>query len=71
MLRTDQIKYPNINIDLVGEDGNAFSIIGRCTRALKRNGLNDQVETFRKQATSGDYNNVLKTVMIWFSVSTE
>ena len=68
MLKTDQPKYPNINIELVGEDGNAYSIIGRCTLALKRNGLRDEVEAFRKEATSGDYDNVLRTVLAWFSV---
>lgn len=67
MLKTDEPKYPNITIDLVGEDGNAFSIIGRCTLALKRNGLSDQVEAFRSEATSGDYNKVLMTAMAWFS----
>ncbi len=68
MLKTDQPKYPNINIKLVGEDGNAYSILGRCTLALKRNGLRDEVEAFRKEATSGDYDNLLRTVLAWFSV---
>jgi hypothetical protein len=71
MLKTDEPKYPNINIDLVGEDGNAYSIIGRCTLALRRNGLSDQVAAFRSEVTSGDYNNVLMTVMSWFSVDTD
>lgn len=71
MLQLDNPKYPNINIELVGEDGNAFSILGRCTQALKRNGLNDQVEAFREQATSGDYDNLLRTVMAWFSVDVD
>jgi len=68
MLKTDEPKYPNITIDLVGEDGNAFAIMARCTQALKRNGLSDQVQAFRSEATSGDYDNVLMTVMSWFSV---
>ena len=67
MLQTDQPKYPEINIELVGEDGNAYSILGRCTLALKRNGLRDEVEAFRKEATSGDYDNLLRTVLAWFS----
>jgi hypothetical protein len=71
MLQTDQPKYPEINIQLVGQDGNAYSILGRCTDALRRNGLRDQVEAFRKEATSGDYDNVLRTVMAWFSVDEE
>lgn len=61
-------KYPNIKIKLVGEDGNAFSILGRCTQALKRNGLKDQVEVFRGEATSGNYDHLLRTVVAWFSV---
>ena len=71
MLKTDEPKYPNITIDLVGEDGNAFAIMARCTQALKQNGLSDQVQAFRSEATSGDYNNVLMTVLSWFSVNAE
>ena len=71
MLKTDEPKYPNITIDLVGEDGNAFAIMARCTQALKRNGLSDQVQAFRSEATSGDYDNVLMTVMSWFSVNAQ
>ena len=61
-------KYPHINIPLVGEDGNAFSILGRVQRIMKRNGLGDQVAEFHAEATSGDYNNLLRTVMAWFAV---
>jgi hypothetical protein len=64
-------KYPHINIPLVGEDGNAFSILGRVQRIMKRNGLNDEIENFRTEATSGDYDNLLLTVMRWFSVDTQ
>jgi hypothetical protein len=60
-------KYPHINIALVGEDGNAFSILGRCTREMKRNGLADKVDEFIAEATSGDYSKLLVTVMDWFS----
>lgn len=65
-----EIKYPDINIPLVGEDGNAFSILGRVQRVMKRNGLADKVEEFRTEATSGDYDNLLRTVMAWFAVDT-
>lgn len=61
-------KYPDINIPLVGEDGNAFSILGRVQRIMKRNGLHGELEEFRTEATSGDYDNLLRTVMAWFSV---
>lgn len=29
-------RYPNITVKLIGEDGNAFGIIGKATRALLR-----------------------------------
>lgn len=62
------VKYPHINIPLVGEDGNAFSILARCQTAMKRNGLRDEVATFHAEATAGDYDNLLRTVMAWFAV---
>ena len=60
------IKYPNIKVRLSGEDGNAFSIIGRVTKALRnaRVPLEERKE-FQAEATKTDYNNVLQTVMKW------
>lgn len=60
-------KYPNINIPLVGEDGNAFSILGRVSRIMKQNKIHHEWDEFHKQATSGDYDNLLLTVMTWFA----
>jgi hypothetical protein len=62
------VKYPEITIPLVGEDGNAFSILARCQTAMKRNGLREEIATFHAEATAGDYDNLLRTVMAWFSV---
>lgn len=62
------IKYPHINIPLVGEDGNAFSILGRVSRIMRRNGIHDKWNEFHAEATSGDYDNLLRTVMAWFAV---
>lgn len=61
-------KYPHINIPLVGEDGNAFSILGRVSRIMKQNGIHDQWDEFHTEATNSDYDNLLLTVMRWFSV---
>lgn len=62
-------KYPDIEVTLVGEDGNAFFILGRVRSALKRNGVPVQeVDEFYKQATSGDYDNLLRTCMDWVTV---
>lgn len=63
-------KYPDVEVRLVGEDSNAMSIMGRTTKALRRGGAStEEVALFRKEATSGDYDNVLRTVMKWVSVS--
>jgi hypothetical protein len=62
-------KHKYINVPLVGEDGNAFSILGRVKRIMRRAGLEDsEWEEFHKEATSGDYDNLLRTVMFWFAV---
>jgi hypothetical protein len=62
-------KYPEITVKLVGEDGNAFSIIGRVKKALDRGGVEkEEVDQFIGEATSGDYDNVLQTVMKWVGV---
>jgi hypothetical protein len=70
-----ECKYPNVKIKLIGEDGNAFSIMGRVTRALKQDlreqysctEINDIVNKYLKEAESGDYNHLLITTMNWVS----
>lgn len=57
-------KYPNITVKLVGEDGNAFSIIARVQRALRTKGVPaEEIDAFRAEATSGDYDHLLRTVI--------
>jgi hypothetical protein len=57
-------KFPNVSVRLVGEDGNAFAILGRVQRAMSRAGISkEDIDAFRKEATSGDYNKLLRTVM--------
>jgi hypothetical protein len=53
----------DVKVKLFGEDGNAFAIIGRVKKALRKAGLNQEAEEFVKEATSGDYNHLLCTVM--------
>ena len=66
----EDVRYPNIEVKLVGTDGNAFAIIGRVTKALKRAKVSSQeVSRFQAEAMSGDYNNLLATAMKWISVS--
>jgi hypothetical protein len=72
MANTMTPKYPHINIRLVGEDGNAFSIIARTRRALLHGGVDHkEVDAFVKEAMSGDYNHLLCTVMDWVQTDGE
>jgi len=59
----------NITVNLVGNDGNAFVILGKVTYALKKADVpKEEIDTFRKEATSGDYNHLLTTCMKWVNV---
>lgn len=66
----DTVKFPNVEVQLTGEDGNAFFIIGRVSAALKAGGATpEQVKEFTHEAMSGDYDNVLRTCMRWVEVA--
>lgn len=63
------VKYPNIGVELIGQDGNAFSILSRVKLALLRGGVpQSEIDEFMKEAASGDYNHLLGTVMQWVEV---
>lgn len=66
---TDEVKYPDVVVPLIGEDSNAMSIVGRVAKALRRAGVsNDEVAAFRLEAYSGDYDNLLNVVREWVEV---
>jgi hypothetical protein len=50
-------------VDVLKIDGNAFSILGTVNAALKKAGLKAEAETYLKEATSGDYDNLLAVTM--------
>lgn len=58
----------NIKVKLIGEDGNAFFILGKVREALIKNGRKDLVEEFMKEAQSGNYDHLLVTVMEYVEV---
>lgn len=64
-----RVRYPSITVELIGQDGNAFFIIGRVRQALRRAGVSkEEVDTFAEEAMSGDYDHVLQTVLTWVNV---
>ena len=65
-----EIRYPDVEVELTGSDGNAFAVIGKVQKALRRAGATEaELAEFRHEATSGDYDNVIATAMRWVDVS--
>ena len=57
-------------VQLTGEDGNAFFIMGRVAKELRRAGNAPEiVEAFQTEAMSGDYDHVLQTAMAYADCS--
>ena len=59
----------NVKVRLVGEDGNAYFIMGRVQKALKRAGHEDLAKAYITEAMSGDYNHLLQTTMDYVDTS--
>ncbi len=63
-------KYPEIEVQLTGQDGNAFAIMGRVAGALKKAGVpKEEVGEYMKESMSGDYDHLLRTAMKWVAVA--
>ena len=64
------IKYPQVQVELVGSDGNVFAVLGKVKRAMRKAGLSEeQIAEFDKEAKSGDYDHALQTCMRYVDVS--
>lgn len=64
------VLYPDVHVEISGQDGNAFMIIGRTRSAMRRGGVPDEkIDEFSREAGSGNYDHVLQTVMRWVNVS--
>lgn len=69
MSDTKQVKYPDIEVQLSGEDGNAFAVMGAVRKALRRAGVSsEEINEYSKESTSGDYDHLLRTAMQWVTV---
>ena len=63
------VKYPEIEVELLGTDGNAFALIGVVQKALKKAEVSkEEINELFDEATSGDYNHLLRTCMTWVNV---
>jgi hypothetical protein len=67
-MEPDEIRHPDVEVQLTGQDGNAFAVLGAVRKALVDAGHQDEVEAFLAEATSGDYDHLLGTCMRWVNV---
>ena len=56
-------------VKLVGQNGNAFSIMGRVKQSLRRAGADiEYIDKYLNEATSGDYDDLLLVSMEYANV---
>ncbi len=56
-------------VKLIGHNGNAFAIMGRVKKALMQAGADQEyIDKYLKEATSGDYDNLLAVSMEYVNV---
>jgi len=62
-------KFPHVEVELVGHDGNAFAILGAAKKAMRRADIDRaDIDTMMAEAMSGDYDHLLQTVMATVAV---
>jgi len=62
----DPLVRPRVKVRLVGEDGNAFFILGRVISAMRRAGYTaEEIDRYQREATSGDYDHLLQVTLAW------
>ncbi len=60
------IRYPDVHVRLVGDDGNAFAILGRVRAAMRGAGIPlNEINAFTREAMGGDYDTLLLTCTQW------
>lgn len=65
-----QIVEPKPHVKLVGTDGNAFAILGKCKEALRKAKASPAyINKFMEEAMSGDYDNLLRVAMEYCEVA--
>jgi hypothetical protein len=67
---TTDIKYPDIHVQLTGQDGNPIVVLFTVCKEMKKAGVpQEEQDAFRAEALSGDYDQLLQTCMKWVHVS--
>lgn len=57
-------------VELVGNDGNAYSILAACQRAARKaKWPREKIDTVLEEMRSGDYDHLLQTACKYFEVT--
>jgi hypothetical protein len=65
-VQAERERIGKVQCQLVGQDGNAFAIMGRVQRAMRKAGYSHQATTeYGEASMSGDYNHLLRVAMDW------
>lgn len=71
-------RYPDIEVQLTGQDGNAYAILGTVQKALRTHlnaegmdaeAIDSEVAEYHRQATEGNYDHLLQVTMRWVTVA--
>lgn len=62
-----KVKYPHVTVQLSGEDGNVFSIMGRVSSEMRRAGVSgDEIKAYNSEMFEApSYDEALRTTMRW------
>lgn len=63
-----QSTLTNAVVQLSGQDGNAFLILGRVKRAIIKSNHPELAQAFMDEAMAGDYDHLLQTCMRYVTV---
>jgi hypothetical protein len=59
----------DVQVKLVGNDGNAYAIMGAVKKGLQKAGATkEDIDTYLAESMSGDYNHLLATACDWVDV---
>ena len=62
-------KY-EVEVQLSGNDGNAFAVMGAVKSALKKAGASkEEIDKYLAESMSGDYDNLIRVAMDWVEVA--
>ncbi len=62
-------KFPHITSKIIGQDGNAFNLLGIVQQDMRRAKVSyEDQKAFLDEAMSSDYDNLLITIMRWVNI---